>query len=790
MGIKCPKCQFENPQGMHYCIDCGAQLSPSDEIFETKTGTTQMPILELKRGTTFARRYEVIEEVGRGGMGSVYRVVDKKINEEVALKLLKPEIASDQETLDRFRNELKLARKISHKNICRMYHISEEEGTYYITMEYIAGESLKSMIRMTGQLSVATAMNIMKQVCEGLAEAHGLGVVHRDLKPQNIMIDREGNARIMDFGIARSMKTKGITGAGVMIGTPEYMSPEQVEGKEVDNRSDIYSLGVILYEMVTGQVPFEGDTPFIIGVKHKSEKPKNPKEINAQIPDDLSRVILNCLEKDKEKRYQETNELLSELSKIGKGKPEKERIGEMKLEKSIAVLPFTDLSPKKDQEYFCDGMAEELINSLSKISDLRIVARTSAFSFREKDLDVREIGRRLNVETILEGSVRKAGNRLRISTQLINVADGYHIWSEKYDRDMEDIFAIQDEISLAIVDKLKVKLLGREKVKLVKRYTDNLEAYNLYLKGRYFWNKRYEIGVKKGLEYFQQAIKKDNGYTLAYSGLADCYCILSWYGDFPQKEAYQKAREAALKALEIDDMLAEAHTSLAFIKLLADWDWASADREFKRAIELNPNYTTAHHWYSFYLFFRARFDEAIEEMKEALELDPFSLIINCDLGWVYYYARQYDQAIEALQKTLEMDPNFVSAHSFLGRVYLQKSMYKEALAEFRKEKEPSRGWMQNVETLLAIAYLKMGKKKKAQQVLDDMIERTKQEYVSPYHIALLCFTLGENDLGFEWLDKAYKERNHWLLYLNVEPMFDTVRSDPRFTRLIKKIGLE
>jgi TolB-like protein/Tfp pilus assembly protein PilF len=671
-----------------------------------------------------------------------------------------------------------------------MFDLGEVEGTYFITMEYVRGEDLRSSIRRFGQLPIGKSISIAKQICEGLAEAHRLNVVHRDLKSSNIMIDKAGNVRIMDFGIARSLKTKSITGTGVMIGTPEYMSPEQVEGKEVGKSSDIYSLGVILYEMVTGKVPFGGDTPFAIGVKHKSEIPKNPKEINDLVPDDLNQVIMNCLEKNKEKRYQDTNELLSELSKIGKKKSEKEKIGETEQKKSVAVLPFADLSPRKDQEYFCDGLAEELINSLSKISDLRVVARTSAFSFREKDLDVREIGGKLDVETILEGSVRKAGNRVRITAQLINVADGYHTWSEKYDRDMEDIFAIQDEISLAIVDNLKVKLLGREKVKLVKRYTDNLEAYKLYLKGRYFWNKRYDIGVKKGLEYFQQAIEKDKDFALAYSGLADCYLILSWYGGFFQEEAYQKAMEAALKALEIDDMLGEAHTSLAFIKLLADWDWTSSDREFKRAIELNPNYTTAHHWRSFNLFFRARFDEAIDEMKQALELDPFSLIINCDLGWVYYYSRQYDLAVEALQKTLEMDPNFVSAHSFLGRVYLQKGMYKEALAELKKEKEPSKGWMQNVETLFAIAYLKMGQKKEAKQILDDMIERAKQEYVSPYYIALLCFSVSENDLGFEWLDKAYKERDHWLFYLNVEPMFDSVRSDPRFSKLVKKIGLE
>ena len=772
---------------MKYCGECGTQLPSPEDIEVTETLETLKE--ELTTGSSFAGRYQIIEELGKGGMGKVYRAIDKKLSEEVALKLIKPEIASDKRTLQRFSNELKHARKIAHKNIGRMYELMEDKGIHYITMEYVRGQDLKGLIRQSKQLTTRTTISIAKQICEGLTEAHRLGVVHRDLKPQNIMVDKEGNARIMDFGIARSLKEKGITGEGVMIGTPEYMSPEQVEGSEADQRSDIYALGVILYEMLTGKVPFKGDSPLSIAMKQKSERPKDPRDFNPQISKDLARLILTCIEKDKEKRYAKAEEVLSALSKIEIGEFREARTGEIKWQNSIAVMPFADLSQQKDQEYFCDGMAEELINSLTKIKDLRVVARTSAFSFKGKETDIREIGKKLNVNTILEGSVRKAGNRLRITAQLINVADGYHLWSERYDRDIEDVFAIQDEISLAIVDNLRLRLLKNEKANLLKRYTDNLEAYQLYLKGRYFWNKRFEIGLKKGLEYFQQAIERDPGYTLAYSGLTDCYNLLSWYGDFPQRESYQKAKEAALKALEIDDMLSEAHASMAFNKMLYEWDWESAEKEFKRAIELNPKYSTAHHWYAFYLFFRVRFDEAIAEMEKALELDPFSLIINCDFGWVLYYARQYDQSIEALQKTLEMDPNFVSAHSFLGRVYLQKSMYKEALSEFQKEKDPSRGWMQNVETLIGIAHMRMNKKKMAQQILDDMIERTKQEYVSPYHIALLCTTLGENDFGFEWLDKAYKERDHWLLYLNAEPMFDSVRDDSRFTKLLKKIGL-
>jgi serine/threonine-protein kinase len=434
MGIKCPKCKTENTSDSQFCKSCATPLPPSKDIHVTEILET--PTEELTRGTTFANRYEIIEELGTGGMGRVYRVEDKKIKEEVALKLIKPEIASDKKTIERFSNELKMARKIAHKNVCKMYDLGEEKGTHFITMEYVPGQDLSGLIRQTGQLTVGTAISIARQVCEGLTEAHRLGVIHRDLKPQNIMIDKEGNARIMDFGIARSLKEKGITGTGVMVGTPEYMSPEQAEVKEIDQRSDIYSLGVILYEMATGRAPFEGETSLGIAMKHKSEIPRDPRDVNAQIPKDLSQIILKCMEKHKEKRYQNTEELLSKLEKMKSVTAETITVPEWK--NSIAVLLFKNMSADPEQEYFCEGMAEELINNLAQITDLRVVARTSAFSFRDKDVDIREIGKKLNVDKVLEGNVRKAGNRLRITAQLINVSDGYDLWSERYDREMED----------------------------------------------------------------------------------------------------------------------------------------------------------------------------------------------------------------------------------------------------------------------------------------------------------------------------------------------------------------
>ncbi len=834
MAIKCPKCQTDNPDTLKFCGECGTQLISTEEV-SAPTKTLEAAREELTRGTTFANRYEIIEELGKGGMGKVYRVEDKKIKEEVALKLIKPEIASDKKTIERFSNELKIARKIAHRNVCKMYDLGEEKGTHYITMEYVPGEDLKSTIKRVGPLGAGKTIFIAKQVCDGLKEAHNLGVVHRDLKPSNIMIDKEGNTRIMDFGIARSISGKGITGAGVMIGTPEYMSPEQAEVKEVDQRSDIYSLGVILYEMMTGRVPFEGETPLGIAMKHKSEVPKDPKEINTQIPEDLSSVILKCLEKNKEKRYQNAGEVHSELERIEKGIPLTEKViprrkpitsreitvtvGLKKIfipalvivalviagviiwqviprketiptpsgKPSIAVLPFEDLSPQKDQGYLCDGFAESLISSLTKIKNLRVPARTSSFSFKEKERNIQEIGEKLNVKTILEGSVQKAGNRLRITTKLINVDDESLIWSEQYSRDLDDVFAIQDEITLAIVDKLKLNLLGKEKTSIVKRHTENLEAFNLYLQGRFFWNKRTEEGAKKAIEHFEQSIEKDPSYALAYTGLADSYLLLPFYANISPKEVFPKAKEAVRKALEIDNSLSEAHTSMAMIKSTYDWDWVGAEKEFKLAIELNPSYATAHHWYAWFLMWTARFDEALEEIERARELDPLSLIINRDTGGVSFIARQYEQTIEILQKMLEMSPNFPQTRVYLARAYILKSMYDKALAVLLEEKELI-GLYPLLESWLGVCYMKMGQKTKSQEVLNQLIQRSEQEYVSSFHIALIYFAQGENDQGFKRLEQAYNERTGFLSYLKTEPILDNLRSDPRFQDLMQRMN--
>jgi TolB-like protein/Tfp pilus assembly protein PilF len=591
------------------------------------------------------------------------------------------------------------------------------------------------------------------------------------------MIDKEGNVRIMDFGIARSLEAKGITGSGVMIGTPEYMSPEQVEGKEVDQRSDIYSLGVILYEMVTGRVPFEGDTALSIAMKHKGEerviperKPLTSREITVTFG--LKKLFVPIL-------------VIVGIVIIGlviwQLLPQKKADIAPLDNPSIAVLPFSDLSPQKDQESFCEGMTDEIIAKLSRLQGWKVMNRTSMMRYKNTDKDPKEIGQELNVATILEGSIRKEKDDIRVIAQLINVEDGFSLWSNAYDRKLDRIFELQNEIAEKIANALQAKVTPEQKERLFKNPTENLDAYNLYLKGRSLWRARGKENLEKSVEYFKLALIEDPNYALAYTGISDAYAILSNNGYIPDIEGYPKAKDAAHKALEIDNTLSEAHTSLAGIMGEFEREWEGAEREYKLAIELNPSYATAHHWYAFLLTYMARHDEAIAEIKLARELDPLSLRINENVGLMLYYARRYDEAIDALKKANEMDPNKSVGRGYLRWVYWEKSMYDEALNQFPKK---------NNQYSLGITYAKMGKREEAQQVLDYWIKRSKHEYISSYDFALFYFALGDNDQGFKLLDKAYEEHDDSLSYLKVEPKVDPVRSDPRFKALLKKMNLE
>jgi serine/threonine protein kinase/tetratricopeptide (TPR) repeat protein len=836
MTVKCSECNTDYTQDSQFCKNCAAPLKDSVEAEITRTKTLDATLEELTTGSTFANRYQIIEELGKGGMGKVYRALDKDLNEEVALKLIKPEIVLEKKTVERFRNELRLARKISHRNVGRMYELMEFMGVHYITMEYVPGQDLRSLIRQTGKLTAETAVSIAKEICEGLAEAHRLGVVHRDLKPSNILIDKQGDAKIMDFGIARSLKSKGITGTRMMIGTPEYMSPEQVESEDIDQRSDIYSLGVVLYEMLTGRVPFEGDTPLSVAYKHKNKTPPNPREFNAQITDELNVLILKCLEKTKEERYQSAGEVRSQLEEIGKGllipviiSPQKKpltskeitvqfrlkkyfipiaiiivlaigaiAVWQLFLKKSaappfsgkpiIAVLPFSDLSPQKDQEYFCDGMTDEIITKLSRLQGWKVMNKTSVMQYKNTDKNIKDIGRELGVTSILEGSIRKEENDIRLTAQLINVEDGFHLWSEIYDRKLDRIFAIQNDIAENIVSALKQKLTPEEKKRLQKKTTENLEAYNLYLQGRYFWGQRTKEAMQKSVELFHRAIEIDPNYALSYSGLADCYIAGGGrYLDLSAEEAYAKAKEAAQRALEIDDTLAEAHTSLAGVLTSYFWYWERAENAFIRAIELNPSYATARVWYAEHLWSIGRHDVSIQQAKLALELDPLSSMISTVLGVSLYFAGEYDQAIQQYQRTLEVDPNFQRAINWLGFSYVQKEMYQEAIEQFQLVLNLSGGDSVDLASL-GYVYGLSGQHNEAEGVLHQLESLSNQRYVSPVDMAMIHVGLDNKEQAIENLEKAYKEHADRMSWIKVNPVFDPLRSDPRFQALLQRMN--
>jgi len=839
--------------------------------------------MSLSTGTKLGR-YEIRSQIGAGGMGEVYLAQDTELDRMVAIKILPEALASDPQRLQRFVQEAKAASALNHPHILTIHEIGTTANSRFIATEFIDGETLRQHVNAGMKLSDILETAI--QICGALSAAHSAGIIHRDIKPENIMVRRDGYIKVLDFGLAKLTEPRGSTtdteaptkamvntGAGTVMGTANYMSPEQAKGTHVDARTDLWSLGAVLYEMITGRVPFHGETPTetVSLILQKEAAPLT--RFTNEVPAELERIVTKALTKDREERYQTAKDLLIDLRNlkrkievdaeiertvapelrpsvstgggqsvtptgsggvaattsaktahsassaeyivsgikqhkvavaviaslvliavgagvIGMSAYLRARNSEVAIE-SIAVLPFVNQNHDPDSEYLSDGVTESIINSLTQLPSLKVMARSSVFRYKGKEADPMAAGKELGVRAVLTGRIMQRGDSLTISTELLDVRDNKQLWGEQYQRKVSDLLAVERDIAREITGNLRLKLSGPEQSRVVKHYTENPEAYQLYLKGRFYWNRRTEEGARKGIEYFQLAIDKDPTYALAYTGLADCYSILGTsynVASLSPSEAIPKAKSAATKALEMDDTLAEAHTSLAYIRLNYDWDWAGAEREFKRAIELDPNYANAHHWYSHYLMAMSRPEESLAESKRALELDQLDLVMNIHLGWHYIYAHQYDLAIAQFRKTLEMDPNYGLTHWYLGQAYALKGMYAEAETELLKAKYLLQ---QNVavEADIGYAYAASGKGGEAKKVIDELKQSSKQRYISSYYLALIYTGLGEKDSAFEWLENAYRERSDLLIYLKVDSRLDSLRSDARFAELVWRVRL-
>ncbi len=792
----------------------------------SQSGGTEAPLIGQK-----ISHYEIVAKLGEGGMGIVYRAFDTHLLRPVALKVLSHSALADPESNSRFLREARIASALNHSHIAHVYEIGEAGNVRFIVMEHIEGRTLAAMIR-EAPLDLTRVLEFALQAADAMAEAHEHGIIHRDLKPSNIMITPRGQLKILDFGLAkvhqqqseqRDFADPSLSRPGLVIGTTRYMSPEQVLGHDVDQRSDIFSLGLVFYEMVTGYPAFSGGTATEMMDRILHSEPEPIGALRANVPPGLERIIRKCLEKDRAKRYSSVRELYTDLLQLRESRPVKfgSRMDARKLLSraalkwvaavvvlvmalvaslylvngrgdaidSLAVLPLDNASGDPDTEYLSDGISESLINSLSQLPRLRVMARSTAFRYKGKQVDPRKAGRDMGVQTVFAGRMTQRGDTLTIGAELVNVGDGSQLWGEEFTQKLSKVLDLQREIASQIVEKLRLKLTGTQQQRLTKQFTGDTEAYQLYLKGRYYPANFYTAdGFKKGIGYLNQAIAVDPAYALAYAGLAATYYDASGVYLHPN-EAMLKAKAAAMQALKIDETLAEAHTALAQVQAQYEWDWAEADKHYRRALELNPNLAQAHLYYGIYLADRSRSAEGIEEIKRAQQLDPLAPLTGTYLAHYYYAKRQYDQAVSECRKVFQMDSNFFLAHSVLGSVYEQQGNFMEAIAEFNQAKQldPEQPFTLGY---LGHTYAVSGQRDKAQQMIEEIERRTKLTYnVDPFAVAMIFVGLGEKDEAFAWLEKAYQERSENLLYYKDTPLLDSVRSDPRFTNLLRRMNL-